>query len=228
MDAIDMASVRHSEVRRGLDATRPSVPHTLTQAGFTLLEILVALFVLLVGLLGLVGLQAEGQQMEMESYQRTQALVLLQDMVNRINANRSDAQKLNYVTTSPEGGGGSLSNCSGMSGAVLDLCEWGNLLDGAAEATSIANCSSSIGTSCIGAMIGARGCVGYDATTELTDSTGATISGTGIYTISVAWQGLIATANPSAALTCGQNQYASEAQRRVVTSQIRIGALAAQ
>ena len=223
-----MASVRHAKVHRCLGVTRSKVPHATTQAGFTLLEILVALFVLLVGLLGLVGLQTQGQQAEMESYQRTQALVLLQDMINRINANRSDAQQLNYVTTSPEGGGGSLTNCSTMSGAALDLCEWSNLLDGAAEATSIANCSSSNGTSCIGAMIGARGCVGYDATTELKDSTGATIAGTGIYTISVAWQGLVATVNPPAALTCGQNQYASEAQRRVVTSQIRIGALAAQ
>jgi type IV pilus assembly protein PilV len=227
MDAIDMTSVRHSQMRRGLDATRPNVLRTRTQAGFTLIEILVALLILLVGLLGMVGLQAKGQQAEMESYQRTQALVLLQDMINRISANRLDARNLNYVTTSAVGGGGNLTDCSGKSGAALDLCEWGNMLDGAAEATSIANCSSSNGTSCIGAMIGARGCVGYDATTEFTDSTGATLAGTGIYTISIAWLGLIATVSPPAALTCGQNQYVSEAQRRVVTSQIRIAALAA-
>ena len=133
---------------------------------------------------------------------------------------------IDVPTTSALGGGGNLTDCSGKSGAALDLCEWGNMLDGAAEA-SVGSCSVSNGANCIGAMIGARGCVGYDATTEFTDSTGATIAGTGIYTISVAWLGLIATVSPPAALTCGQNQYASEAQRRVVTSQIRIAALGA-
>ena len=185
-----------------------------------------ALFVLLVGLLGFVGLQARGQQAEMESYQRTQALVLLQDMVSRINANRLDARNLNYVT-SAVGGGGSLTDCSTKTGAALDLCEWGNLLDGAAEASSSGSCSSSNGAGCIGAMIGARGCVAYDATTQLADSTGAAIAGSGIYTISVAWQGLVPTVSPPAALTCGQNQFGSETQRRVVTSQLRIAALGA-
>lgn len=221
-----MTSVWPSQMRQGPDPTRASVCRTRTQAGFTLIEILVALLILLVGSLGMAGLQTKGQQAEMESYQRTQALVLLQDMSNRINANRSDARQLNYVTTSAVGGGGNLTDCSGKSGAALDLCEWGNMLDGAAEA-SIGACSVSNGANCIGAMIGARGCVGYDATTEFADSTGATIAGTGIYTISVAWLGLMATVSPPSALTCGQNQYASEAQRRVVTSQIRIAALGA-
>jgi type IV pilus assembly protein PilV len=227
MDAIDMTSVRHSQIRRGLDATRPNMLRTRRQGGFTLIEILVAFLILLVGLLGMVGLQAKGQQAEMESYQRTQALVLLQDMLNRISANRLDARNLNYVTTSAVGGGGSLADCSSKSGAALDLCEWGNMLDGAAERTSVANCSLLSGTGCIGAMIGARGCLAYDVTTEFTDSTGATIAGTGIYTITVAWLGLVATVSPPTALTCGQNQYVSEAQRRVVTSQIRIAALGA-
>jgi type IV pilus assembly protein PilV len=226
MDAIDMTRVRRSQMRRGLDPTRPNVLRIRTQAGFTLIEVLVALLILLVGSLGMAGLQTKAQQAEMESYQRTQALVMLQGMNNRVNANRWDARHLNYVTTSALGGGGSITDCSGKSGAALDLCEWGNMLDGAAEA-SIGNCSVSNGANCIGAMIGARGCVGYDATTEFADSTGATIAGTGIYTISVAWLGLLATVSPPAALTCGQNQYVSEAQRRVVTSQIRIAALGA-
>jgi len=62
------------------------LPARRASAGFTLIEILVALVILLVGLLGLVGLQAKGQQAEMESYQRTQALVLLQDLADRMNA----------------------------------------------------------------------------------------------------------------------------------------------
>ncbi len=53
-----------------------------------MIEVLVTLVVLALGLLGVVGLQARGQQAELESYQRGQALVLLQDMVDRMNTNR--------------------------------------------------------------------------------------------------------------------------------------------
>ena len=35
-------------------------------------------------------------------------------------------------------------------------------------------------------MVGARGCIIYDATTELTSTPGAVLPGSGIYTISVA------------------------------------------
>ena len=66
------------------------------------------------------------------------------------------------------------------------------------------------GGSLVGAMLGARGCIAYDATTELTDSNGANEPGTGVYTVSVAWQGVAATVAPPATLTCGQNLYPSE------------------
>jgi len=44
--------------------------------GFTLIEILVTLFILAIGLLGLAGMQALAQKTELESYQRAQALIL--------------------------------------------------------------------------------------------------------------------------------------------------------
>jgi type IV pilus assembly protein PilV len=201
-------------------------------AGFTLLEILITLVILLVGLLGLVGLQARGHQAELESYQRGQALVLLQDIVDRMNSNRPDAinptagNPTRYVTTGV-GGSTTLVDCAGKTGGALDLCEWGNLLIGAAEARAGSNCTTSAtGTGCIGAMLGARGCISYDINTQLLDSSGSTLAGTGIYTISIAWQGIAPTFVP--ANTCGQNQYPSEAQRRVVTATMRIGALKAQ
>src|SRR4051812_34767512 len=59
--------------------------------GFTMIEVLVSLFIVTLGLLGLAALQAKAQQAELESYQRAQALVLVQDMVDRINANRKTA-----------------------------------------------------------------------------------------------------------------------------------------
>jgi type IV pilus assembly protein PilV len=203
-------------------------PRRVAQAGFTMIEVLVTFVILVIGLLGLIGLQARSQQAELESYQRGQALVLLQDIVDRMNANRIGAKNQAYVTASPVGGGGALSDCSALSGAAYDLCQWGNELIGAAEVTASGTCTIASGANCVGAMIGARGCISYDATTELTDSTGATIAGTGVQTITVAWQGIAPTVAPPAGITCGQDEYPSEAQRRVVTATLRIGSLTAQ
>src|SRR5574340_1385976 len=85
-------------------------------AGFTLLEILIAIIVIAIGLLGLFALQAKAQKAETESYQRTQALVLIQDIVDRMNANRADAFAQAYVTAAPVGGGGALVDCTGKTG----------------------------------------------------------------------------------------------------------------
>ena len=62
-----------------------------SQAGYLMIEVLITMFILAVGLLGVVGLQARAQQAETDSYQRTQALVLLRDIAARINANHEQA-----------------------------------------------------------------------------------------------------------------------------------------
>ena len=95
-------------------ASSRMLPARGASAGFTLIEILVALVILLVGLLGLVGLQAKGQQAEMESYQRTQALVLLQDLADRMNANRAGTRAMGYLAApnAPVGGPGALADCT--------------------------------------------------------------------------------------------------------------------
>ena len=54
-----------------------------------MIEALVSLVIIMFGLLGLAGLQTRMQQAEFESYQRSQALILLYDMVDRINTNRA-------------------------------------------------------------------------------------------------------------------------------------------
>lgn len=56
--------------------------------GFTLIEVLVALFVLSLGLLGLAMLQTLAMRFNTESYSRTQATFLAYDIVDRIRANR--------------------------------------------------------------------------------------------------------------------------------------------
>lgn len=59
------------------------------QRGFTLMEVLISLIVLSIGLLGLAGLQMNGLKSNNSSYQRTQASLLANEMLDRIRANRA-------------------------------------------------------------------------------------------------------------------------------------------
>ena len=102
------------------------------------------------------------------------------------------------------------------------MTEWDSLLQGSAETKSGAS---------VGAMIGARGCVSYNAATEyLNASTGAAYTGTGEYTISVSWQGMADTYQPTKA--CGAGLYgttaANDTKRRTVWATMRVGTLAAR
>ena len=121
------------------------------QAGSSLIEVLISMVILSIGLLSLVVLHGRLHQLQMESYQRSQALVLVKDMADRINANRKNVAS--YITTAPRGTGfngyAGLA-CASLTGSGPDLCEWHNALLGAAEKQGGAN---------IGAMIGARGCI---------------------------------------------------------------------
>jgi len=172
--------------------------------GFSLIEVLVTILILMIGLLGLAGLQVRALTSQMESYQRSQALVLLKDMADRIEDNRINATS--YVTATPLGTDFGTCAASGV-GSAGDLCEWHNALLGAAEVDSSGNK--------VGAMIGARGCVYQIA---------AAASGVpGEFLVAVAWQGLNNTAAP--AVDCGINEYGNEALRRVVTLPVSIANL---
>ena len=193
----------------------PMLNHPGRQSGLSMIEVLVTLVILMVGLLGLAGLQMQGLRSEMESYQRVQALILLQDMAGRINANRRNAAS--YVANNI--GTGAAAVCTALSGQLRDTCEWSNALQGTGETSSTA--------ASVGAMIGGRGCITYAAGTEFTNpTTGAVVAGTGLYTISVVWQGLGRTFAPTTDL-CGQGQYGDEALRRVVSLAIRTADLTA-
>lgn len=172
------------------------------QTGFTLIEALVTIVILAFGLVGLVGMQAKMQVAQTESYQRAQAILLLQDMTNRISANRTIAAQ--YVVSAPLGTGDSQpSSCSGLTGVPLDLCEWSQELKGAGEKQS---------ANSVGAMIGARGCV---------DQISANPP---MYRVTVAWQGLSGLKAPSVA--CAQNLYGSDAMRRAIYGVVTVANLA--
>jgi type IV pilus assembly protein PilV len=178
-----------------------------TQAGTTMIEVLVTVVIISLGLLGLAGLQSRLQVSEMEAYQRSQALLLLDDMANRITINRNNAG--NYVTNGELGFGVDCPNAN----ATLhekDKSEWCNALQGAAEVS---------GANRVGAMVGARGCVQDIGGNE--------------YLITVAWQGLTPISAPPANLSCGASLYdggagsacTNDRCRRTVTTIVRIGNL---
>jgi type IV pilus assembly protein PilV len=173
--------------------------------GFTLTEILVTLVIIALGLLGLGAFQVRAQQAGMEAYNRAQALVLLDSMINRINANRQTAPC--YAITTSAGvpylghfdanHAGAIA-CAGYGDAntqqlaMDDLNEWDRALQGAFE-VAFGNAT--------GGALAARGCI-------LFDPANAT------YTVAVAWQGMVETQAPG--IACGNNAYGNESLRRVV------------
>lgn len=197
-----------------------SIRHPISaQRGASLIEVLVTLVILMLGLLGLVGLMVQSQRSQMESYQRVQALVVLQDMVNRINTNRkaaacyavSAADGSGFLGTAGMGRAAIPSTCPVTTPAVTteqqamvisDLTEWSNLLLGTAEQSANGDA---------GAMIGARGCI--------------TLVSAGVYQVSVVWQGGGVTIAPPAAVTCGTGLYGNEALRRAVSVPLQIANL---
>lgn len=184
--------------------------------GVSLIEILVTLVIVAIGLLGLAATQATLQTADVESYQRAQALVLANDMLDRINANRYAAPC--YAITDAATGASFLGTTGAahlgvpacalgsataqqVAQANADLAEWDRLLQGAAETRDGAD---------VGAMSGARGCVSFKPANAT-------------YTVVVTWQGRSATFAPVVA--CATGLYGAETQRRAVWITLRIADL---
>ena len=187
--------------------------HRKKNIGFSLIEVLVTIVILMIGLLGLAALQGRALTSQLESYQRSQALILVRDMENRINANRKHAA--DYVTAPNTTLGVGLGcPAAAISVASVDMNEWCGALKGAAEGQG--------GVSAAGAMIGARGCVYQIAAPVVGVATP--------YLVVVAWQGLNNTKAPdvttaTSAGQCGVGQYGNESLHRVVTLPISIADL---
>jgi type IV pilus assembly protein PilV len=177
---------------------------SLTQRGEGLIEVLIALVVVTLGLLGMAALQSRARLAEFESYQRVQALILLEDMANRMTANRPfrDCYDLSGADPSYLGTGASLAQtCNDRADA--DLRAWDALLDGAAETQ---------GGNRTGAMLGARGCI-----RRVADN---------LFEISVVWQGLSSTVAPENNCAASPTTlYGDPARRRVVIRTIRYARL---
>jgi type IV pilus assembly protein PilV len=201
--------------------SRPPIPWA--QDGTTLIEVLVTMLILAFGLLGIAAFQSKAQMGNVESYQRAQAVLLMEDMSARMIVNSANAAAYASADTDPTGGGDPTLapvafgtgdakplDCSGeTAGTARDLCEWSKALKGAGEQTA--------GAAKIGAMIGGRGCIVVKQAADPTPG----VCKPGIYQISVAWQGMHQTRAPK--LSCGLGSYGDEQYHRVVSMRVSIG-----
>ncbi|MBN1238034.1 MAG: type IV pilus modification protein PilV [Gammaproteobacteria bacterium] len=119
-------SVRDDTIHRGTERLLgPTLPlrGARPSAGFTLLEVLIALLVLSLGLLGLAALQAATVEFNHEAYLRSQATNLAYDMADRMRANRQAALNGDYsvafANPAPACG-----NAGGASVAARDIAAW--------------------------------------------------------------------------------------------------------
>lgn len=175
------------------------------EGGFTILEALVTLVILLFGLLGVYGLQVKSSSLELESYQRAQAISLARDMASRLTESR--AQIAGYLSDEVSSDDGSLyvgviapedsdpcdeAATPTAAKAKAALCDWGQLLKGSAAKE---------GTSEVGAMIGARGCLIRIDPPQL--------DAVADFFVVVVWQGLVVGNDPPDDAIAGKDHCAN-------------------
>jgi len=99
--------------------------HKLTNKGFTLLEVMIALVIFSIGLLGLAGMQTISMENNRVAYKRTVATQLAYDMADRIRNNPTGTYT-HDVTAAP----GStpttvcVSTTSGVCSSASDMATW--------------------------------------------------------------------------------------------------------
>ncbi|MFI4967754.1 MAG: type IV pilus modification protein PilV [Gammaproteobacteria bacterium] len=103
-------------------------------AGFSLIEVLIALVILSVGLLGIAAMVSVSLKSKDSSYYHTQALALSSAILDRMRANRDTAIAHGYDTPTygsvPSGAPGgdncssSADNCSETQIAAVDVADW--------------------------------------------------------------------------------------------------------
>lgn len=159
------------------------------QRGVTLIEALIAGVILSIGILGIVSLLAMSKVSQHETVQRTRAVSLADDILERIRRNPAGIATYQTGTTgfeTPLGDGTitdepdpdcSTATCTPVQLAAHDRWAWEQLLDGASVTVTDAGVTSSANT-----ISGLAGCISF------TNDTGKT--NTGVVTVTLQWQGL--------------------------------------
>lgn len=173
----------------------------VNSAGFTLIEVLITVVFIAIGLLGLAGLQVATVNNQFEAYQRAQALLLLEDLSNRIRANAAEAQDGDYTEDNDYGLQPEADCSAEVTTAARDLCEWNIALAGSGTVLNVEGVEANVGS-----IQGARGCL---------ENIAGSSDGETIIRLTIAWQGRTPTQAPVS--QCGLNQYGDDEYRRVIS-----------
>lgn len=122
------ADTRQADARQA-DARQADARQKGSQAGFTLVEVLVALVVMSVGMLGIAALYLEGLRAGRTALYRTTAVTLAADMADRIRANRNAGPA--YAGTGPGANGDCVNgpvDCTAEELAADDWLDWNTQL----------------------------------------------------------------------------------------------------
>jgi type IV pilus assembly protein PilV len=156
------------------------------QRGFSLVEVMVALFVLSIAMLGIAGLQITSKRANFEAVQRTTATLLAQEFLERI---RSNDDQLTIYTSAGVGrtiqlagsDGITVTDCATVACdtatlAMYDLYELSQALSGVSETA---------GGTATGGLTEPTVCITGPAVTP------------GFVTVALAWRGLTRLSNPT-------------------------------
>lgn len=180
-----------------------------SQAGVTLIEALVTFVILAVGLLGIISLQGVAKSAQHQSIQRSRAVILANDLLERIRINPAGVLTYSAGGMATALGGGTRAapavDCAAMTCnesqlAVYDLWVWERSLDGAT--VTITDPDATVHNA--GGLIAPRACVRFSADTGMTRS--------GVVEVILQWNGLreIDDAVTADADVCGDGADAGE------------------
>lgn len=126
-------------------AMKPAATHPAREAGFSMIEVLVALLIITVGLLAMGSLQANSMRSTNDAFMRTQAGIAAQDMADRMRANIIGVNNNNYAALAgpPVNPGFDCiaAACTAAQMAQVDNFQW---LTSLAQSRSLANATGTV------------------------------------------------------------------------------------
>ncbi|MEZ5528845.1 MAG: type IV pilus modification protein PilV [Porticoccaceae bacterium] len=102
---------------------RLSTPNKNTHTGSTLIEVLIALLVFSIGLQGIASLQYQAVKENFDSSQRSHAVWMAQELINRIKANPDGREAGSYNAAPDCDNLDKCGECNGTDMAAFDLAE---------------------------------------------------------------------------------------------------------
>lgn len=167
--------LKKMRLRPGQKILKPVVLSVVSTQGFSMIELLVAVVVVAIGLLGMAGLQTAGLSNNQSAYFRSQAIIAINDLTDRMRANTEGITAGHYQIsfdtdgTPPNDPGciNSVGGCTPLQLSDYDKREWTQLFRNIKGTTNY-----------IPLLPGANGQITY---TEPSPNEG-------IYTITITWQ----------------------------------------